>query len=204
MVDRRRVFAECVSVLKPGGHLVWLDMVHPIYRKADLRLWGEIGITRSTEPPISHRDVLRTASDRLCRPSHTNHGPLGRTAFTWAVFPLSAASSGPPMLLALSLIACLRRASRHACRVPGGSTAGARLVSAAGAPAFGAVAEGVLIRRGGAHRLLIESERSDESSSAVAMAVANLVMPSESVEPNVASTCGAYPPRCRPSARCVA
>jgi hypothetical protein len=48
MVDRRRVFAECVRVLRQGGHLVWLDTVHPMYRKSELQLWGQIGIVRST------------------------------------------------------------------------------------------------------------------------------------------------------------
>jgi SAM-dependent methyltransferase len=48
MVDRRRAFSECVRVLRPGGHLVWLDMVHPMYRKTELQLWGQVGICRST------------------------------------------------------------------------------------------------------------------------------------------------------------
>lgn len=60
MVNRRRVFTECVSVLAPGGHLVWLDMVHPMYRNADLRLWGEIGVTRST----NHRYRIVTLFER--------------------------------------------------------------------------------------------------------------------------------------------
>jgi SAM-dependent methyltransferase len=60
MVDRRRVFAQCVHILRPGGHLVWLDMVHPMYRKAALRLWGEIGITRST----NHRYRIATLFER--------------------------------------------------------------------------------------------------------------------------------------------
>jgi transposase InsO family protein len=32
---------------QPGGHLIWLDIVHPMYRKADLRLCGEIDITEA-------------------------------------------------------------------------------------------------------------------------------------------------------------
>jgi hypothetical protein len=61
MVDRRRVFVECTRVLARGGHLVWLDMVHPMYRKSDLRLWGEIGITRST----NHRYRIVTMFERV-------------------------------------------------------------------------------------------------------------------------------------------
>jgi SAM-dependent methyltransferase len=60
MVDRRRVFDECVRVLVPGGNLVWLDMVHPMYRKRELCHWGEIGIVRST----NHRYRLVTMFER--------------------------------------------------------------------------------------------------------------------------------------------
>jgi SAM-dependent methyltransferase len=62
MVDRRRVFHECTRVLKPGGNLVWLDSVHPMYRKTDLRLWGQIGIVRST----NHRYRILTMLQRVC------------------------------------------------------------------------------------------------------------------------------------------
>jgi hypothetical protein len=61
MVDRRRAFAECVRVLGQGGHLVWLDMVHPMYRKSELKLWGQIGIVRST----THRYRIVTFWQRL-------------------------------------------------------------------------------------------------------------------------------------------
>jgi ubiquinone/menaquinone biosynthesis C-methylase UbiE len=61
MVDRRRVFAECTRVLVPGGNLVWLDTMHPMYRKNDLRLWGQIGIVRST----NHRYRIATMFERV-------------------------------------------------------------------------------------------------------------------------------------------
>jgi hypothetical protein len=61
MVDRKRVFDQCVRVLPLGGYLVWLDMVHPMYRKTDLKLWGQIGIVRST----NHRYRLVTMWTRL-------------------------------------------------------------------------------------------------------------------------------------------
>ena len=61
MVDRKRVFDECVRVLVPEGNLVWLDMIHPMYRKSDLSHWGEIGIVRST----NHRYRVVTMFRRL-------------------------------------------------------------------------------------------------------------------------------------------
>lgn len=61
MVDRKRVFDECVRVLVPDGNLVWLDMIHPMYRKVDLKLWGQVGIVRST----NHRYRLVTMFRRL-------------------------------------------------------------------------------------------------------------------------------------------
>lgn len=46
--NKRTVFEEIWMVLKTGGHLVWLDQVHPMYSKNDFHLWGLIGIVRST------------------------------------------------------------------------------------------------------------------------------------------------------------
>ncbi len=48
MVNRNAIVKECVKVLKPGGHLVWLDMVYPMYSNKELQLVGTIGIIRST------------------------------------------------------------------------------------------------------------------------------------------------------------
>jgi len=48
MVNRNRVVKECVKVLKPGGFLVWLDQVFPMYSKQELKLVGTIGVVRST------------------------------------------------------------------------------------------------------------------------------------------------------------
>ena len=60
MVSRASVFDECVRVLAPAGNLVWLDMIQPMYRKMELRLWGQIGIVRST----NHRYRLVTMYER--------------------------------------------------------------------------------------------------------------------------------------------
>lgn len=48
MVNRNIVVKECYKVLTPGGYLVWLDQVLPMYRKSEVVLDGTIGIIRST------------------------------------------------------------------------------------------------------------------------------------------------------------
>jgi SAM-dependent methyltransferase len=48
MVNRNKVVKECAKVLKPGGLLVWLDCVYPMYSKKDLQLIGTVGLIRST------------------------------------------------------------------------------------------------------------------------------------------------------------
>ncbi len=52
MVNRRKVIAECAKVMAPGGHLVWLDTVLPMYRKDELKLVGTIGVVGSTNHRI--------------------------------------------------------------------------------------------------------------------------------------------------------
>ena len=48
MVNRRAVMLELSRVVRPGGFVAWLDCVKPQYRKAEWKLFGEIGIARST------------------------------------------------------------------------------------------------------------------------------------------------------------
>ena len=48
MVKRNTVVKECHKILKPGGILVWLDTVYPMYSKKELLLKGTIGLIRST------------------------------------------------------------------------------------------------------------------------------------------------------------
>jgi len=55
MVDRRRAMAALAQVTRVGGHLVWLDTVWPMHRKADWRTVGRIALTRSTNHRI--RDI---------------------------------------------------------------------------------------------------------------------------------------------------
>ncbi len=48
MPVRRKVTAECAKIIAPGGWLVWLDTVWPMYRKAEWILRGHIAAIRST------------------------------------------------------------------------------------------------------------------------------------------------------------
>lgn len=61
MPNRRKVLAELHKVVEPGGHLVWLDTVLPMFRKDAWHLWGLIGIVRST----NHRVRLASMFERL-------------------------------------------------------------------------------------------------------------------------------------------
>ena len=47
-LSRNQVVREVYKVLEPGGYLVWLDMVLPMYKKTELELAGIIGLVRST------------------------------------------------------------------------------------------------------------------------------------------------------------
>lgn len=48
MVNRNRVISECVKVMEPGGFIVWLDQVLPMFRKDQLEMCGVIGMVKST------------------------------------------------------------------------------------------------------------------------------------------------------------
>lgn len=48
MVDRRKVLHEVAAVTRPGGSLVWLDTVLPMFTKREWHWWGTIAIIRST------------------------------------------------------------------------------------------------------------------------------------------------------------
>ena len=52
MPNRFKVVKECAKVLKPGGHLVWMDEILPMYRKDEFHRVGEIMISRSTNHRI--------------------------------------------------------------------------------------------------------------------------------------------------------
>jgi SAM-dependent methyltransferase len=48
MINRRTVLVEAARVLRPGGHLIWLDARSPMFSKRVFHWWGVIGIARST------------------------------------------------------------------------------------------------------------------------------------------------------------
>lgn len=48
MVRRQAFFESCLSVLEPGGFLVWLDQVRPMWRKAEIDYVIGIGIFKSS------------------------------------------------------------------------------------------------------------------------------------------------------------
>jgi len=48
MINRNKVMDQCAIIVRPGGNLVWLDQVLPMYRKSTWLYWGAIGIVRST------------------------------------------------------------------------------------------------------------------------------------------------------------
>jgi len=48
MPNRREVTRALAQVCRPGGILVWLDVVWPQHRKEEWRTWGQIGLVRST------------------------------------------------------------------------------------------------------------------------------------------------------------
>jgi hypothetical protein len=52
MPNRKKVLAESSKLLVPGGFLIWLDTVRPMYKKTEFRQVGTIGLLRSTNHRI--------------------------------------------------------------------------------------------------------------------------------------------------------
>jgi SAM-dependent methyltransferase len=48
MVNRRIVMHECWKILRPGGFIVWLDIMRPQFRKDEMQVCGNISLNRST------------------------------------------------------------------------------------------------------------------------------------------------------------
>jgi hypothetical protein len=61
MVNRNRVLKECSKIVEPGGFIVWLDQVLPMFRKAELHMCGVIGMVKST----NHRFRVTTIFRRI-------------------------------------------------------------------------------------------------------------------------------------------
>ena len=62
LIHRNVVLKDTRSVVKPSGHLVWLDQVYPMWTKRDWQAMGTIGIWRST----NHRFRGCTIFERNC------------------------------------------------------------------------------------------------------------------------------------------
>lgn len=59
-VNKRQVIKECIKVLKPGGYLVWLDSMIPMWAKADGWKWiGVIAVVQSTQHQIRAATILQ-------------------------------------------------------------------------------------------------------------------------------------------------
>ena len=50
MVNRNTVIRQVYEILEPGGFLVWLDMVLPMYRKVELEMAGVIAVAHPLQP----------------------------------------------------------------------------------------------------------------------------------------------------------
>lgn len=61
MIKRNKVLEQCHKVTKIGGHIVWLDQVLPMYRKAELKTVGYIGMVKST----NHRFRVITIFEKI-------------------------------------------------------------------------------------------------------------------------------------------
>jgi len=56
---RLSVLRQVATVLRPGGFLVWLDTVNPMYRKAELLQCGLIALVGSTNHVVRLATVFR-------------------------------------------------------------------------------------------------------------------------------------------------
>lgn len=61
MIDRGRALTALAAVTKPGGHLVWLDVCWPMFKKTQWRTVGRVTVIRST----NHRVRIATIFERV-------------------------------------------------------------------------------------------------------------------------------------------
>ncbi len=61
MPDRRKVLRELHTVMQPGGMVVWLDTVLPMYRKADWDWVGVINVVRSSNHRVRNAFLFQRA-----------------------------------------------------------------------------------------------------------------------------------------------
>lgn len=59
-VNKRQVVKECAKILRPGGYLVWLDTIIPMWAKADGWKWkGAIAVIQSTQHKVRVATILQ-------------------------------------------------------------------------------------------------------------------------------------------------
>jgi hypothetical protein len=59
-INRRKIVRACSGAVEPGGYLVWLDTVIPIWSKSDgWSLAGTIGLSQSTNHRVRCATILR-------------------------------------------------------------------------------------------------------------------------------------------------
>ena len=78
LVNRNKVVSECFKVMCPGGFLVWLDQVLPMYRKSEFTLVGTIGVVRSTNHRFRVVSIFQKGGDakqRQNNPKKTSDTP---------------------------------------------------------------------------------------------------------------------------------
>lgn len=63
MVNRGRALHALAQVTRVGGHLVWLDTVWPMHRKAEWRTVGRIALTRSTNHRLRDVTIFERVAD---------------------------------------------------------------------------------------------------------------------------------------------
>lgn len=57
--NRKKVIHECYKVLNPGGFLVWLDTMKPMWRKTEFEMIGTIGMDRSSNHRVRMIFIFR-------------------------------------------------------------------------------------------------------------------------------------------------
>jgi len=61
-VNKKQTFRDCALILAPGGFLVWLDTVVPIYRKVDYNYIGQIVLYTGTNRVIRLISIFERVS----------------------------------------------------------------------------------------------------------------------------------------------
>lgn len=65
MIDRRRVLREVARATAPGGFLVWLDTVLPMFRKDAWSWVGQIGVVVSTNHQYRMVSIFQRTSEAV-------------------------------------------------------------------------------------------------------------------------------------------